>query len=174
MLCSSFSDWVLFEINWNVPAPPFLWILTQMHGYTLKASNWCSCTFSFLDLFTFLEKWSVLLFPVGCALMNSAVPTLHATICDFIPCRTTTIASIQEPVKLMQIIGLAIDVPSRNSVSKGCGRYVHVYLIIRLYTFHIKAIVLNPLSFSLAVCVTSFPRYFFSTIPETCTRVFPL
>lgn len=68
-----------------------------------------------------------------------------------ISCRTTTIPSIKEPVKLIQIIGLAIEVPSRNSLIKGCGRYIHIYLIIRLHTLHRKAIVPIPLSFSLAV-----------------------
>jgi hypothetical protein len=52
---------------------------------------------------------------------------------------------------LMQIIGLAIEVPSRNSLTKGCGRYIHNYLIIQLHTLHRKAIVLIPLSFSLTV-----------------------
>jgi len=93
----------------------------------------------------------MLLFPVRCAPVNSLVFTLHATICDFIPCRTTTISSIKEPVKLMQIIGLAIEIPSRNTPIKGCGRYVHIYLIIQLHTLHRKAIVPIPLSFSLAV-----------------------
>jgi len=83
--------------------------------------------------------------------MNSVVFTLHSTNCDFIPCRTRTIPSIKEPVKLMQIIGLAIEVLSRNTPIKGCGRYVHIYLIIQLHTLHRKAIVPIPLSFSLAV-----------------------
>ena len=83
--------------------------------------------------------------------MNTAVCTLHATICDCTPCRTTTKPSIKEPVTLMQIIGLAIEVASRNSLSKGCGRYVYIYLIIQLLTLHRKAIAPIPLSFSLAV-----------------------
>jgi hypothetical protein len=93
----------------------------------------------------------MLLFPVRCALMNTVVSTLHATICDCIPCRSTTIPSIKVLVKLMQIIGLAIEVPSRNSLTKICGRYIHIYLIIQPHTLHRKAIVLIPLSFSLTV-----------------------
>ena len=93
----------------------------------------------------------MLLYPVRCTLMNSVVSTLHAKICDCIPCRTTIMPSIKEPVKLMQIIGLAIEVPSRNSLSKDCGRCVHNYLIIQLLTLHRKAIVPIPLLFSLAV-----------------------
>jgi hypothetical protein len=52
---------------------------------------------------------------------------------------------------LTQIIGLAIEVSSMNSLTKGCGRYIHLYLIIQLHTLHRKAIVLIPLSFSLTV-----------------------
>jgi hypothetical protein len=79
------------------------------------------------------------------------VSTLHTTICNFIPCRTTNIASIKVPVKLMQIIGLAIEILSRNSLSKGCVRYVHIYPIIHVHTLHRKAIIPIPLSFSHAV-----------------------
>lgn len=93
----------------------------------------------------------MLLFPVPCALMNSVVFTLHATICDCIPRHATTIPSIKESVKLMQIIGLATEFPSRNFLSKVCGRYVHIYLIVQLLTLHRKAILPIPLSFSLAL-----------------------
>jgi hypothetical protein len=92
----------------------------------------------------------MLLFPVQCALMNSEfLPSTqqYVTLFHVVP----QTVSIKVPVKLMQIIGLAIEVPSRNSLRKGCGRYVHVYLIIHLHTLHRKAIVPIPLSFSLAV-----------------------